>query len=107
MNKNQEDEQTIENRQYHENTYGIMQYHCYGEGTDDKSYTSISCIGKKQRSPINTADETLVMRHWAEPGSSYDVLCNKEKEAKNLGVHSGSQGMLKRTQAQRRRRRVS
>ena len=52
---------------------------------------------KKQRLLINTADETLVIRHWVEAGSSYDLLCNKEKEAKNL-VLSGSQGMLKRTQ---------
>ena len=98
MNENHEDKQTIENRQYHENTYGTMQYHCYGEGTDEENYTSISCINKRQRSSINTADETLVMRHWVEAGSSYDVLCDKEKEAKNLGILSGSKGMLKRTQ---------
>ena len=98
MNKNHEDEQTIENRQNHENTYGVMQYHCYGEGTDDENYTSISCSDKRQRSSINTADETLVMRDWVEAGSSYDVLCNKEKEAKNLGILSGSKGMLKKTQ---------
>ena len=70
MNKNHEDEQTIENRQNHENTYGMMQYHCYDNGTDDENYTSISCVDKKQRSSINTADETRVMRHWAEAGSS-------------------------------------
>ena len=97
MNKNHEDEQTIENRQYHENAYGMMQYHCYGEGSDDENYTSISCIDKKQRSSINTADETLVMRHWVEAGSS----CNKEKEARNLGVLSGRKGMLKKTQKQK------
>ena len=98
MNENHENKQTIQNRQNHENTYGMMQYHCYGEGTDDENYTSISCVDKKQRSSINTADETLVMRHWVEAGSSDDVLCNKEKEAKNLGVLSGSKGMLKKTQ---------
>lgn len=98
MNKNHEDEQTIENRQNHENSYGMMQYHCYGEGTDDENCTSISCSDKRQRSSINTADETLVMRDWVEAGSSYDVLCNKEKEAKNLGILSGSKGMLKKTQ---------
>ena len=97
MNKNHKDDQTIENRQHHENTYG-MKYHCYREGTDNKSYTSISCIDKKQRSSINAADETLVMRHWVEAGSSYDVLRNKKKEAKNLGMLSGSKGMLKKTQ---------
>lgn len=96
--ENHEDEQTIENRQNHENTYGMMLYHCYDNGTDVENYTSISCVDKNQRSSINTADETLVMRHWVEAGSSYDVLCNKEKEAKNLGTLSGSKGMLKKTE---------
>ena len=98
MNKNHEDGQTTENRQNQEKTYGMMQYHCHGEGTDDENYTSISCVDKKQRSSINTADEIMVMRHWVEAGSSYDVLCNKEKEAKNLGMLFGGKGMLKKTQ---------